>query len=109
MRALASAGAPIPVETIAPGDPKLLDPTSATLLVQGHVQQLGGSPVLAISVRSYRNGGTDSDIIFGAPPRAMALGDGPGPDAALNEALRATLSDTVPWLARPAGPKPINR
>ena len=105
VRGLADAGAPIPVEIIASGDPKVLDPATATLLVQGQVQQLGETRLLAISVRSYRNGGTDSDILFGAPPRAVALRD----DAALNEALSATLSDTVPWLARPAGPKPINR
>ena len=105
VRTFAAAGAPVPVDIITPGDPKLLDPSSATLLVQGSVQQHGDARLLAFSVRSYRNGGTDSDIIFGAPPRAVALRD----DAALNQALRATLSDTVPWLARPAGPKPINR
>jgi hypothetical protein len=109
VRSLAAAGAPVPVDGLVLGDPKLIDPANVTLLVHGNVQQVGGARLLTMSVRSYRTGGAHNDTIFGAPPRAIALGDGPEANAALAEALRATLSETVPWLATPAGPRPITR
>jgi hypothetical protein len=107
VRMLSAEGAPVPVETLGFGDPKLINPDNATLLVHAHVQQVGGEQLLVLSIRNYRTGGGESDTIFGAPPRAVPLRDGPAADAALKEALRATLSETVPWLARPAGPRPI--
>jgi hypothetical protein len=107
VRIISAQGAPVPVETLELGDPKLIDPANATLLVHAHVQQMGGEQLLVLSIRNYRTGGGETDTIFGAPPRAVPLRDGQGADAALQEALRATLSETVPWLARPAGPRPI--
>jgi hypothetical protein len=107
VRTISAQGAPIPVETLEFGDPKLIDPANTTLLVHAHLQQVGGEQLLVLNVRNYRTGGGETDTIFGAPPRAVPMRDGPGADAALHEALRATLSETVPWLARPAGPRPI--
>lgn len=99
VRELASAGAPVPVTAIGPGDPALLAPDSVTLLVHASVE--GG--LIAFSIRPFRN--SDSPVLFGAAPRAVPLGD----ESALDAALGAALSETLPWRAAPAGPRPITR
>jgi hypothetical protein len=70
---------------------------------------VGAERLLALSIRSYRVGGSHNDTIFGAPPRAIAFRNGSEANPSLDEALRETLSLSVPWLARPIDPKPIYR
>lgn len=99
LRELASAGAPIPVTAIGPGDPALLAPDSVTLLVHASVE----SGLIAFSIRPFRNSG--SPTLFAAAPRAVPLGD----EAALDAALGAALSETLPWRAERRGAREITR
>ena len=105
VRDLASAGAPVPVSTIQLGDPAVLAQGTVTLLVHGLVQRSAGGDTLAFSIRPFRNS-AEASILFAAPPRAVALSGG---DSTLEAALGASLRDTLPWLARPAGPRPLNQ
>jgi hypothetical protein len=93
VRTIAAAGAPIPVEPAAFGDPVILDPAGATLLVHAAIQQVADDRLIVFSVRIYRAGGAANDILFGAPPRAAPLGD----RSALAASLRSALSETLPW------------
>lgn len=97
IRALAAEKAPMPVEPIAFGDPALIDPANATLLVHAAVQQHGDQRLLVFSMRPYRAGGAETDVIFGGAPRAVTLSDTGASSPALDAALRAALSDTLPW------------
>jgi len=103
VRDLAAAGAPIPVGAIGPGDPALLAPDRVTLLVQGSVQPSPAGDLIAFAVRPFRN--SQEQVLFAAAPRAVLVADAPALDAALS----AALSETLPWLAEPAGPRPLNR
>lgn len=100
VRALASVAAPIPVTAIAAGDPALLAPDRVTLLVHASVQP---GPLLVFAVRPFRN--SDSPVLFGAAPHAVPLAD----EHALETALGAALSETLPWRAAPTGSRPITR
>ena len=106
-RSLASVGAPMPVAIIAQGDPAVLAPASVTLLIHGSVHTDSGERLLAFHLRPYRASADDSGLLFGAAPRAVRLQAGDADRRALEEALRAALAETLPWLARPAGPRPI--
>ncbi len=101
VRDAAAAGSPAPVGIIAPGDPAVLSPDSVTLLVQASAQR----GLLAFSVRPYRNSG--EPMLFTAAPRALPLADAAGKAQKLEAALGAALSETLPWLSRPAGARPI--
>lgn len=106
VRELATAGAPVPVSEIGPGDPALLAPDTVTLLVHGSVQPSAAGDLLAFAIRPFRNSAEPAGLLFAAAPRAVLLsGDG----AALDAALSAALSETLPWLAGPAGPRRIDR
>ena len=89
---------PAPVRIIAPGDPAVLSPDSVTLLVQASAR--GG--LLAFSIRPYR--ASNEAMLFTAAPGAVPLA---GPAKDLEAALGAALSETLPWLNRPAGARPI--
>jgi len=101
VRDAAAAGSPAPVGIIALGDPAVLSPDSVTLLVQASVQ----SGLLAFSIRPYRN--SDAPMLFTAAPRAVPLAGPEGRASKLEAALGAALSETLPWLSRPAGARPI--
>lgn len=101
VRDAAAAGSPTPVGIIAIGDPAVLSPSSVTLLVQASTQ----SGLLAFSIRPYRNSG--SPMLFTAAPRAVPLAGVAGRSNELEAALGAALSETLPWLSRPAGARPI--
>ena len=105
VRDSAAAGAPAPVRIIAPGDPAVLSPDSVTLLVHASVQ--AGSPgrQLVFSIRPWRN--SDASMLFAAAPRAVPLAGAAGRNPELEAALGAALSETLPWLSRPAGARPI--
>ena len=101
VRDTASAGSPAPVGIIAPGDPAVLSPDSVTLLVQASARR----GLLAFSVRPYRNSG--APILFTAAPRAVQLSGAAGLAQEFEAALDAALSETLPWLSRPAVARPI--
>lgn len=97
----AAAGSPAPVRLVGAGDPAVLSPDSVTLIVQASVH--GG--LIAFSIRPYRH--SNAPMLFTAPPRAVPLAGPAGPSSKLEAALRAALSETLPWLNRPAGTRPI--
>ena len=101
VRSTASAGSPAPVGIIAAGDPAVLSPDSVTLLVQASAR----SGLLAFSIRPYRNSG--EPMLFTAAPRAVPLSGAAGPTHDFEAALDAALSETLPWLSRPAVARPI--
>lgn len=101
VRDAAAAGSPAPVGIIALGDPAVLSPDSVTLLVQASAQR----GLLAFSIRPYRN--NDAPMLFTAAPRAVTLAASAGQTKELEAALGAALSETLPWLNRPAGARPI--
>ncbi len=101
VRDAAAAGSPAPVGIIAIGDPAVLSAGSLTLLVQASAQR----GLLAFSIRPYRNSG--EAMLFTAAPRALPLAAAAGPAKELEAALGAALSETLPWLNRPAGARPI--
>lgn len=102
VRESAAAGSPAPVRIIAPGDPAVLSPDSVTLLVHASVQP---GRQLVFSIRPWRN--SDSSLLFAAAPRAVTLAGPAGRNPELEAALGAALSETLPWLSRPAGARPI--
>lgn len=97
VRARAAAGAPVPVVLAASGGAALA-PGRVTLLVQGGVSDVRGAPVLALSLRAFRNG-AEAAQWWAAAPRAVARDDA----AALDAAVGALLADTLPWRARALG------
>jgi hypothetical protein len=74
---------------------------SVTLLVQASVR----SGLLAFSIRPYRNSG--APMLFTAAPRAVPLAAPAGQSKEFEAALGAALSETLPWLSRPVGARPI--
>ena len=107
VRERAAQGAPVPVRIIALGDPALLSPESVTLLVHASVQGARPERLLAFSIRPFRNSADQGQTIFAAAPRAVTLRAEGGAQHALEAALGAALSETLPWLRAPAGPIPI--
>jgi hypothetical protein len=101
VRDAAAAGSPAPVGIIAVGDPAVLSPNAVTLLVQASARR----GLLAFSIRPYRNSG--EAMLFTAAPRALPLAASAGQAKELEAALGAALSETLPWLNRPAGARPI--
>lgn len=101
VRDAAAAGSPAPVGIVAVGDPAVLSPSSVTLLVQASSQ----SGLLAFSIRPYRS--SDAQLLFTAAPRAVPLADAAGQAKEFEAALGAALSETLPWLNRPARARPI--
>ena len=101
-RDMAAIGSPAPVAIIAPGDPAVLAPDSVTLLVHASAQG-GPHRLLAFSIRPFRNSAGESQMLFAAAPRAVPLDDSRAGHSKLEAALRAALSETLPWLSVPAG------
>ncbi|MGA9582758.1 MAG: hypothetical protein WBR13_12405 [Allosphingosinicella sp.] len=101
VRDAAKVGSPAPVGIITLGDPAVLSPDSVTLLVQASVQR----GLLAFSIRPYRNSG--APMLFSAAPRALPLSGSAGQAKEFEAAMGAALSETLPWLSRPAGARPI--
>ena len=104
LQRLASAGAPVPVTVVQLGDPAVLDPAAINLLLHASVERIGGAPVLALSLRSFRNAGPDSVTLFGPAPRAVPAGDA----TQIERALAAGLTHVLPWRAAPQGARPID-
>jgi hypothetical protein len=104
LRRLAGRGAPVPVEIAQLGDPAVLDPAALTLLLHASVERIGEAPVLALSLRSFRNGGPDTITLFGPAPRAVPAGD----SNQIESALDAALNHVLPWRTAPRGARPID-
>lgn len=108
VRALASQGAPGPVTVVPQGDASMFAPGTVTLLVHASVQPAGRERLVAFAVRPFRLSADQNSILFGAAPRAATIPDSAAGSPALDAAMMAALSETLPWLARPAHPQPIN-
>jgi hypothetical protein len=108
LRALSADGAPIPVTVLAPGDPGLLEPRTVALLAHFSVQPAGDHSLLVFTIRLHRAG--EEAALFGASPRAVPLPPSGELTSTVDAALRAALSETLPWLAprrAGSGPKPL--
>lgn len=107
VRALVAQGSPVPVKLIGIGDRAMAAPGVVTLLVHASLQPAGRNGLVAFSMRPHRASTAGTSVLFGSAPRA-ALTPASGALAPLLEAqLRAATAEIVPWLARPAGPRPI--
>ncbi len=108
VRTIAAQGAPVPVEVVGFGDPALIAPGTAVILVHASVEPAGpNTRLLAFSVRPFRASAEQTSTLFGAAPRAATIPVSGVASAALDKALGAALSETLPWLARPEGPRVI--
>ncbi|MDQ3074957.1 MAG: hypothetical protein M3Q88_05020 [Pseudomonadota bacterium] len=103
---IAAKGAPMPVRTILIGDPAVLASDAVTLLVHASVTRSRQDRLLAFSVRPYRTSSEQAAVLFGAAPRAAPLSPS-GTSPALEAALTAALSETLPWLAKASGSQPL--
>lgn len=108
VRDLAARGAPVPVSVIQMGDPAVLAAETVTLLVHASVQPAGRNRLVAISVRPFRVSTEQTAVLFGAAPRAALIPSTGTVAPALDAALRATLAETAPWLAKPTPPQAMN-
>jgi hypothetical protein len=107
VRQIASRGAPAPLRVLQLGDPALIAPGTASILVHGAVQSQGRGENLAFTLRPFRASAEQTAVLFGAAPRVAPLGSAGA--ATLDAALAAALSETLPWQQRPQGPRPITR
>lgn len=101
-RAITAAGAPVPVAARQLGDREILAPGTVTLMVHARATPADGRQLLALSIRPFRNDHSTQDMLFGAAPRAVLLGDD---DAALDAAIAEALDETLPW--REPGARPL--
>lgn len=107
-RAVAAQGAPVPVDVLPLGDPKVLATDSLTLLIHVSVRSAPGGRLAALSVRPFRNA-DDAPMLFAAAPRAALLPPAAAPADALSDDLRIALGETLPWLSGPPTARPIHR
>lgn len=91
--------APLPVAGITHGDPRVIAPTTVALLVHASVQIGAEGPLVAFSIRPFRAASEHGAPLFGAAPRAVALGADGRPGAEFDAAIDAALKDTLPWRA----------
>ena len=103
---LASRGAPIPVQVVPLGDPALVAPGRAGLLVHAAIEPQRGGRLIVFSIRPV-GGSAESAILFGAAPRAVSLGERELKSAALDAALAKALTEILPWQARQQGAQPL--
>ena len=102
VRALASRGAPVPVEIVGLGDASLQPAGTAVLVVHGSVEPVGAAGrMLTFTTRVERSGGLEpAPNYFGARPQ-LAPFESVAQAADWDEALTRSLSEVLPWL-RPA-------
>lgn len=98
VRALAAQGAPAPVSIIPPGDPALLAPRTVTLLVHASAERVPEGQLVAFTIRPFRAAAEQTSVLYGAAPRAATLRNSGAGSPALDAALEAALSETLPWL-----------
>ena len=112
--AIAGRNAPVPGTRIEAGDPALLRAGTITLLVQGSLQPAASvvpgadGRLLVFTIRPFRVA-TDDAVLFGTAPRAVLLPSGAVEGPALEAALAAALSETLPWgPTLSAGPRELS-
>ncbi len=103
---LAARRSPVPVKVIQLGDPALIAPGAAALLVHASVQPSRSGPLIAFYVRPF-GGPAQSAALFGSAPRAVPLDNKGLASPALDDALAAALAEVLPWQARAQGEKSI--
>lgn len=106
-RRFAAAGAPVPVEVISPGDPKVLAADSVTLLIHASVQPHADGRLVALAIRPYRASDPGAQL-FGAAPRALLVSAAQLERGATDSAIEAMLAETIPWLSRAPAHAPIH-
>ena len=99
----AEADSPIPVETIAIGDPQVVQPRRLTVLVHAAIDDTGGERRLALTMRPYRPAAAGSDVLFGAMPRIVAWDD----EGARERTIAAALDEILPWRGTPGQVRPL--
>lgn len=102
VRALTTAGAPVPVVKSEIGDAAMLSADQLTLLVHASTGGTPGGRLMAISIRPYR-GAASATLLFGAEPRVVSTN---AADTALDAALSVPLGQLLPW-RRDTVPRPI--
>ncbi|PSJ36315.1 hypothetical protein C7I55_26870 [Sphingomonas deserti] len=93
VRGRVAPGSPVPVQVVELGGEALAQ-GRVTLLVHATLTEVRGQPLIALSVRPFRNA-SDAGQFFGAAPQVVAADD----NAALDAAIRAILAETLPWQA----------
>jgi hypothetical protein len=107
VRAIAAAGAPLPVAVAAAPDQRTLGGGSVVLLVHATAEGVAGRPFLAFTIRPYRQSAEDGAALFGTAPHAVPL-DGSGMNGpSVDAALRASLSEILPWVADGSDRRPV--
>lgn len=98
---LAARNSPVPVKVVQLGDPALIAPGAAALLVHASVQPSRAGQLLVFYVRPI-GGPVQSTTLFGSAPRAVPLGRGGLASPAFEAELTAALAEVLPWQARQA-------
>lgn len=106
VRALVSPGAPAPVSIIPIGDPALLAPGTVTLLVHASATPIPEGQLVAFTIRPFRAAAEQTSVLYGAAPRAATIANSGAGSPALDAALEAALSETLPWLGEPHPRRP---
>ncbi len=99
----ATRASPVPVAAIMLGDPQVLAPASLTILAHGSITGARDQRLLALAMRPYSVTAGQSDILFGAPPQVVRLGD----KAALQAAVGEALNHILPWRQGQAAARPV--
>ena len=95
---IAAEGAPMPVVLLPAGDPGLREGRTVALLAHFAIQPSGSERLLVFTLRPWR-AMAESPTLFGSAPRAAPLPASGAETSVLDEALRAALSDVLPWRA----------
>ena len=100
VQSIASAGAPAPVECSRLGDPALQAGNTSVLSVQAAISDaVPGQRLLLLTIKRDAEAGLEpAPIYFGSIPRAVVM-TGADPSAKLDEAIRASLGQILPWLS----------
>jgi hypothetical protein len=107
VRGIAAGGAPIPVSVAAAPDQATLGGDSVVLLVHASAEGVAGRPLLAFTIRPFRQSAGDAAALFGTAPHAVPLDSSGMNGPAVEAGLRAALAEILPWVAGGSGARPI--
>lgn len=98
IRTLAARGAPMPVRVGESGSPMLEPATAVSLIVHAGLHPAPGAAgeLMAFTIRPFRRGTEDTNLLGAVPRIAPVSGGGLGSPAA-DAALEAALDETLPW------------
>lgn len=106
VRAISAVDAPAPVVAIDIGDPAVLAQGTVTLLVHASAEPAPGGLLVAFTIRPFRAAAEQVSALYGAAPRAATISNSGAVNPALDAALEAALSETLPWLGDPHPRRP---